>query len=126
MNPFDFINSINDKTGNIMEVSPDVEKSYNSFIINKAFSYKADTLLHSNTMNGFPHLDRRLQYEYYYNSVKKGKRYSKWLKPESNQDEDLIMARYTVSRRRAKEYLNLISPEDLADIRKSMDIGGKR
>lgn len=126
MNPFDFINSINDKTGNIMDVSPDTEKLYNPFIINRAFSYRTDTLLHSNTMNGVPHLDKRLQYEYYYNSVKKGKRYSKWLKREDNADEDLVMARYSVSRRRAKEYLALMKPEDLADIRRIMDTGGKK
>jgi hypothetical protein len=126
MNPFDFVNSINDKTGNIMDSDPDVEKQYNPFIINKAYSYRPDTILLSNTMNGLHHLDKRLQYDYYYGSVRKSKRYAKWIKPDHAPEEDLIMEYYGVNRRRAKEYLSIMTPDDIALIRRRLDTGGKR
>ena len=126
MNPFDFVNSINDKTGNMMDTAPDVERQYNPFLINKAYSYRPDTILMSNAMNSVPHLDKRLQYDYYYGSVRKSKRYAKWIKADPSPDEDMVMQYYTISRQRAREYLSVMAPSDLTEIRRALDTGGKR
>jgi hypothetical protein len=126
MNPFDFVNSINDKTGNMMETTPDVEGQYNPFVINRAYSYRPDTILLANTMNGVPHLDKRLQYDYYYGSVRKSKKYAKWIKPEHTPDEDAVMRYYSINRRRAREYIAAMTPDDLKAIHKAIDTGGKR
>jgi len=126
MNPFDFVNSINEKTGNLMDSSPDVERQYNSFIVNRTYSYRPDTILVSNTMNGLHHLDKRMQYDYYYATIKKSRKYSKWIKAEANPDEDAVMTLYAVSRRRAREYLSLMSSDDIKRVKEMIDTGGKR
>ena len=74
MNPFDFVNSINDSKKNLMvgtENDELAEKGYNPFLINKAFSYFIDTILYANEINQYSHLDNKLQYEYYLNGIPK-------------------------------------------------------
>jgi hypothetical protein len=60
--PFDYVNSITTTKSNMMRDSEnDVlsEKSYEPWIVNKALSYFPDTILHSNLMNQYHHLDKR-------------------------------------------------------------------
>ena len=45
MNPFDFVNTINDKSVNLMLGDADAEKKYVPFIVNRAFSQFSDTAL---------------------------------------------------------------------------------
>lgn len=116
LNPFDFIKSINEKTENMMEVSPDCEKDYVPFIVNRGLSYSPDTLLYANEINCVPLADKRMQYDYLYYSVRKRKRFDKWIKPNEGDDElvDAVMQSYSVSRKRAMEYIRLL-PQDRLD-----------
>ena len=61
LSPFDFIKSINEKTENLMAVSPDVEKDYIPFVVNRGLSFSADTILYANEMNCLPFTERRMQ-----------------------------------------------------------------
>ena len=125
MNPFDYVKSINDKTENIIDANPDLEKGYVPFIVNRAMSQFGDTVLVANTMNGMHYLDKILQYDYLYNSVKKRKRFSKWCKPDWNEEEELMVAGYyTVSRSRAREYLAMMTAEDREDLVNRTNTGG--
>ena len=48
MNPFDYVNSINDIKKNLMvgtENDELAEKDYNAFLVNKSLSYFIDTIL---------------------------------------------------------------------------------
>ena len=81
MKPFDFINSINFTKKNLMRNTDNdelAEKGYVPFITNKTLSYFTDTLLYSNEMNSLHHLDNKLQYEFFLNSIRKKKRFAKW------------------------------------------------
>ena len=116
LNPFDFIKSINEKTGNMMDISPDAEKDYVPFVVNRGLSFSPDSLFYANEMNCLPLSERRMQYDYLYNSIRKRKRFDKWIKPEE-QDEsaiEAIMLQYSVGRKRAIEYIRLI-PKDKLD-----------
>lgn len=124
MNPFDFVKSINDKTGNLIDGNEDTERQYNPFIVNRSFSNFADTVLCANTMNQSHHLSKKMQYDYLYNCVKKKHRFSKWHKIEENESEEMIMNYYKVSRVRAKEYLTLLTEEDITHLKKLTYIGG--
>ena len=125
MNPFDFVKSINDKTGNIIDRDPDAEKAYVPFIVNRALSQFADTTIAANTMNSMHHLDKRLQYDYLYHSLKKRKRFSKWVKPEWDEVSDKMVADYyCVSRSRAREYLSLMTETDKEELIKRTNTGG--
>ena len=125
MNPFDFIKSINDKTGNLIDRDPDTEKAYVPFIVNRAMSQFPDTAIPANTLNGLHFLDKKLQYDYLYHTVKKRKRFSKWVKPEWDEVSEIAVAEYYgVSRVRAREYLSLMTEQDKESLFKLTNKGG--
>jgi len=113
LSPFDFIKSINEKTGNLMEVSPDTEKDYTPFVVNRGLSFSPDTILYANEMNCLPFTERRMQYDYLYASVRRRKRFDKWIKPEEGNEElvQAVMQRYGIGRKRADEYISLMDVE---------------
>ena len=89
MKPFDYVNSINFTKKNLMKNTANdelAEKDYVPFLTNKSLSYFTDTLLYANEMNRYHFLDKRLQYEFYLNSIRKKKRFAKWAKAEDNND----------------------------------------
>ena len=113
MSPFDFVKSISEKTGNLMEQSPEAERDYVPFVVNRALSFSPDAILYANEMNCVPFADRRMQYDYLYHSLRKRKRHDRWIKA-SEDDATLvesIMLVHSVGRRRAMEYASLMSEE---------------
>ena len=73
ISPFDFANSINYTKENLM-VDDWSEKQYNAFIINKSLSHGIDTVVVLDEMNGRPHLDAKLQYDFLCGFVRKTKK----------------------------------------------------
>lgn len=126
MNPFEFVKSINEKTGHILADNGDLEKQYNAFLVNRGLSFTPDTILAANEMNVVPFLDKRMQYDYLYSTVRKKKRYSKWIKAEQDEIEDLIVEYYGVSRRRASEYASMLTDKDVAEIKAKTNKGGTK
>ena len=126
MNPFDYVNSINNGK-NLLEESDNKEvvvKDYNPFMVNRALSYHNDTLMLANAMNQFSHLDKDLQYLFFINTVRPKKRFAKWAKPEKNDDLNTIVEYYGYSYEKAKQVLDLFSNEDLDRMRKKLEKGG--
>ena len=72
----DYLYSINQSKKNILVDDIDAEKKYPTYIINRCLSSFTDTVLFANEMNKNPHLPKRLQYDFYINSVKPRKRFS--------------------------------------------------
>ena len=89
MNPFVYVNEITNGKKNIM-VDDIAEKAYNPFMVNRGLSYFHDTVLMANEMNRYHHIDKRLQFDFLINIVRKKKRFSKWLKPEENAEIEVI------------------------------------
>ena len=112
----------------ILQTKKDVlidEKDYVPFVINKALSQHYDCILHANQMNMYPNLDKRLQYQYYLNSIRSYKRpYQKWLKRETIADLELVKEYYNFSTEKAKEALTVLTEDQLNIIRKRLDRGG--
>jgi len=125
MNPFDYLNSINWTKKNIMKDDID-EKAYNPFLVNRTLSYFQDTIAYANIMNQYHHLDNRLQYEFYINIIRQRKRFSKWIKPETSEDIEVIMEYYGYSNEKARQALPLLSSEQLKQIKQKVDKGGRR
>jgi len=98
---------------------------YVPYVVNKIFSYFPETILLANEMNKNWHLDKKIQYKYYVNGVRKGKRYSPWLKLENNEDVDLVAKYYGVSKRIAREYLKILSASELENIQNILKTGEK-
>ncbi len=124
MTPFTFLNEINYGKKDIM-VDDIVEKQYNGFMVNRGLSYFRDTVLMANEMNQHHHLDNRLQFDFLINIVRKKKRFSKWNKPETVDDLDIIKEYYGYSNEKARSAHKLLSPDQLNEIRKKVYKGGK-
>ena len=138
LTPFTFINSINEgrRGKNLLKdckadsstdpndpSSPD--KSYVPFIINRGLSYFSDTVLFANEMNRLSHIPHRMQYDFLRDAVNPRKRFSKWTKKRSAEDDvKLIQRKYNYSRSKAEAVYPLFSDEELVKLRKSMDTGG--
>jgi len=122
----DFLTAINLSKKNLMEDDPLTEREYTPFVINRTLSYFQDTVLDANEMNLRPHVDNRLQNDYFLNSVRKKKRFSRWLKPEKNEDIDAIREYYSCSYRKAHEIVKLLTGEQLSLIHKRLERGGRQ
>jgi|688.fasta_scaffold1033587_1 hypothetical protein len=125
MNVFDIVNSLSStKKLTFEENDPEMEKEYHSFLVNKAFSYYPDTIMHSNEMNLRPFISKRMQHNYYHNSLRSRKRYTKWLKKTKNEDIELIQKYFNFSKKKAIEALKILSDKDISCIREEMSEGG--
>ncbi len=124
ISPFDFANSINYTKENLM-VDDWSEKQYNAFIINKSLSHGIDTVVAANEMNARPHLDAKLQYDFLCGFVRKKKRFNKWLKPEKEENLEIIKEYFGYSNVRAQEALRLLSEADIEAIKGLLKKGGK-
>ena len=124
MSPFDYLNSINDTKVNLM-VDEASEKAYPPFMINRGLSYFPDTVLLANEMNRLHHASKPMQYSFLINTVRKKKRFSKWLKPQEHEDLLIVKEYYGYSNEKARSALSVLSAKQLQEIRKKLDKGGK-
>jgi hypothetical protein len=124
MSPFEFLNSINYSKQDIM-VDDITEKSYNAFMINRSLSYFQDTVFFANEMNLQHHLDKKLQFHFLINIIRKRKRFSKWNKPELVSDIDVVKEYYGYSNEKARQALTLLSPSQIEELRKKVSKGGR-
>ena len=121
----DFLNSINHTKDDLF--SDDVEyaeKLYQGFVVNRSLSYFPDTVFHANEMNILNGLDSKLQYDYLKHSVRKRKRFSKWLKNEKIENLDVIKEYFNYSNSKAQEALKVLSEDDISVIKDMMQTGG--
>ena len=125
MNPFEYLNSINYTKQDIMH-DDIAEKSYNAFMTNRTLSYFQDTIFFANEMNRHHHLDKKLQFHFLINIVRKRKRFSKWNKKEIEGDLEVIKEYYGYNESRALETLSILSPEQIDIIRKKVNKGGRK
>ena len=125
MNPFEYLNSINNTKKDIM-VDDIAEKGYNSFMVNRGLSYFADTVVIANEMNRHHHLDARMAYDFLINIVRKRKRFSKWIKPETVSDVGVVKEYYGYSNEKARQALSLLTSDQINDLKKKVYKGGRK
>jgi hypothetical protein len=125
-NPFDYVNAINSHKDIIRQSdNPDLsEKLYSPYHINKAMSYFAETILYANQMNFHHTIDKKLQNDYYLNTIRVGKRYAKWHKKDDNDNVDCIQEYYKVSYNRAVEILKVLTQQQVDLIKTKIIKGG--
>lgn len=137
--PFTFINSINQgrKGKHLLEdctaddsletINPDaVDKQYVPFIINRGLSYFKDTALFANEMNIKNNLPPRMQYDFYRNIVTPKKRFSKWgKKAKTSDDINVIKQLYNYSQEKAESVYKILTKEQLKELHKITQKGGK-
>jgi len=125
MNPFEYVNAINTTKKDIM-IDDLAEKAYNSFIINRSLSYFNDTVLMANEMNINHHLDNRLQFDFFINIVRKKKRFSKFMKPETVSDVEAVREYYGYNNEKARQALTLLASDQINELKKKVYKGGRK
>lgn len=119
VNPFDYVKAINEKR-NI-----DNPSLYTPFLSNRAFSYHLDTILIANEMNKYPDLPSEVQFAFMNEAVRKGRRFSKWYKEDDPPNLELVMNYFGYNKQKALAALQVLTQENLRDIKKSLDTGGR-
>jgi hypothetical protein len=125
MSPFQFVNEITFGKKDVM-VDPDMEKKYVPFMVNRSLSYFTDTVHMANEMNKYHHLDKKLQFQFLLNIVRKKKRFSKWVKPTTDSNVDVIKEYYGYSNEKAIQILPLLSADQLNIIKNKVNKGGRK
>jgi len=121
--PFDFLNSINYTKKNLIQ-EPQDEKEYVPFIVNRGLGYFQDTVILANEMNVNCHIDNKMQYDFLKSTVRKRKRFSKWLKAEDDEKIALLSQYFGYSSNTAKSVVDLFDDKDFDEIKKRLDKGG--
>jgi len=120
---FDFVNAINFTKKDLIAEEQMSSKDYVPFVVNRSLSYFTDTLLYANEMNMYRDLDNDLQFRFLLNSIRPKKRFSKWAKTENTDVLDLLTQYFECSLPKAKEYLTLLTEEQLDAIRECVTKG---
>jgi|TARA_B100000959_G_scaffold278226_1_gene336181 hypothetical protein len=124
----EYLQAINETKKPLLD-SEDImwEKKYNSFLINRCLSMHYDTVMHSNEINGFHFLPKRMQFHYFINSIRKRKRFGgKWLKQSKIDNLECVKEYYGYSNSKAKQALNLLSKDQIELIKKEIYKGGRK
>ncbi len=126
MNLSEYLTSINFSKSALMDGDPTglYEKEYVPLVINKCLSYFPDSILDANQCNQMSHLSSKMQFDYLRLSLRKRKRFSKWLKREDDDKLSLIKKHYNYSNQRAREVLSLLSEEQIQNIEALYNTGG--
>ena len=125
MTPFDFVNQILQGKQQLI-VDDLTEKEYVPFLTNRSLSYHKDCILFANEMNSRHHVDAKMQNDFLLNTVRSRKRpFTKWAKSEKSEDIECIKIIFGYSNSKAREALRLLSDEQIQELKRKTDIGGK-
>jgi len=122
----DYLNAINHKKEDLM-AGDDMfwEKKYPTYIVNKALSSFPECLLYANEMNKMHHLDKKLQFQFFLNSIRPKKRFSKWLRSSKIKNLEYVKEYYGYSNEKAKQALEILNNDQLEEIKTIISRGGK-
>lgn len=127
MNPFDFVTAVSFTKEDLFAKSDNPSQTnsdYIPYMVNKALSYKMDSLMYANEMNCLYDLDHDMQFSYYLNSLRKRKRFSKWHKTEEVEDLELVCEYYQCNRQIGKQYLKILDVHQLSLLKEKLKKGG--
>ena len=124
---FMLFDSITNKKSVTLESGVDFENVYEPYIINTSLSQSADSIMYVNDMNNLPHLPKRLQYEYFINTIRsRSRRIEKFLRKSAESDDlEIVKEYYNCSNQKAKDALLILSEDELDYIRSKTYKGGK-
>ena len=122
----DYLNDINYKKEDLMAGEDEFwEKKYPAFIVNKVMSAFIDTLHEANEMNRLHHLDKRLQFQFFLNSIRPKKRFSQWLRSSKIKNLEYVKVYYGYSNEKAKQALDILDDAQIEYIKRIINRGGK-
>jgi len=123
----DFLNAINWTKENLLD-SDDITwyKKFPPYVINRCLSQHIDTILMANEMNRRHYVDKKLQFHFLLNSIRKRKRFGgKWVSTDRPKELELIKEYYGYSNIKARVALDILTKEEINFIKDKLDKGGR-
>jgi len=115
----DYLNAINYTKESLLEDAT-AHSGYAPFVINRSLSYFPDTVLQANDMNTQHQLGKREKFDYLRNSIRKRRRFSKWLKKGSDDRVESVKLFYNYGTKKALEAMKVLTEEQVDDIHDKM------
>lgn len=122
---WDLLNDINYNKAGIGFEDPElIDKGWNKFIFEAILSQHQDAILIVNELNCRLRMSKRMQYGYLFHTLPKRKRFGKLSKAKANEKIEWIMKEYNYSLTKALEVEDLISDEEIEEIKQRHNTGG--
>ena len=123
----DYLNAINFTKENLLDTEDTTwEKKYPPYIINKCLSMHYYCIAQANEMNGYHLLDKKVQFNFLINSIRKNKRFGgKWLSQTKLKNLEYIKEYYGYSNEKAKQAIDILTVEQIEEIKQSLTKGGR-
>ena len=122
----DWLNSINQTKKNLIDEDSSIEKEYPPYIINRCYSGHLDAIMFANEMNKYNFLPKKMQYDFFINTLRVKKRFSPWLRKDEIKNLDYVKRYYGYSNEKAKQILKILSKEQLNFIKSKFETGGSK
>jgi hypothetical protein len=123
----EYLNAINHTKERLLDSEDEEwEKKYPPFVVNKCVYPFQDTIMLVNEINQLPHLDKKLQFDFLLNSVRSRKRFTPWLKANKLDNLEDVKEYYNYSNEKAKQALDILTDEQIAEIKKKLYKGGAK
>ena len=123
----DYLNAINHTKERLMDTEDEEwEKKYPPFIVNKCLAPFQDTILLVNEMNQYPNIDKKLQFDFFINSLRPRKRFTPWVKAKKLDDIEYVKEFYGYNNEKAKVALTILNDDQIATIKQKLNKGGKQ
>ena len=123
----DYLNAINHTKERLMDTEDEEwEKKYSPFIVNKCLAPFQDTILLVNEMNQYPNVDKKLQFDFFINSLRPRKRFTPWVKAKKLDDIEYVKEFYGYNNEKAKVALTILNDDQIATIKQKLNKGGKQ
>jgi len=122
----DYLKAINRTKEPLMDDEDEQwEKKYPPFIVNKCLMPFQDTILFVNEMNQYPQLDKKLQFDFYLNSLRSRNRYTPWMKAKKLKSLEYVKEYYGYNNEKARVALDILDDEQISAIKQKLDKGGR-
>ena len=121
----EYLNAINYSKEKLMDGEDEMwEKKYPAFIVNKCVAPFQDTIFLVNEINMNHHMDKKPQFHFLINTLRKRKSYTPWLKAKNIKNLEYVKEYYGYSNEKAKSALNILNDEQIKTIKDSLSKGG--
>ena len=123
MTPFDYLKLVHNKKVKWEDLNDEEQKSWNTFIINRALSFNSDYLDIVNNLQ--PHTGGQLTpaeiFKYYQDMLPTNFRFKKWIKGKKEKKHNpqlltLLSGYFECSCNQAEDYLNLMGKKDIKSL----------
>ena len=123
----DYLNAINHTKERLMDTEDEEwDKKYPPFIVNKCLAPFQDTILLVNEINQYPNIDKKLQFDFFINSLRPRKRFTPWVKANKLDDIEYVKEFYGYNNEKAKVALTILNDDQIATIKQKLNKGGKQ